>query len=252
MKKALVSAPVLAYADFQRPFVLEIDASHAGQGAGLSQEHGEKLRPIACASRALKPTERNMQNYGSMKLEFLALKWTVSEKFRRYLLGSSCTVFMDNNPLKHIYTAKLGAVEQRWAAQLTPFSLILNYHPGARNGNADALSRQYSEASTAETSEEETEWEVGALCSQSDISALAGCSKENLATLQEQDPVIGLLLACWRKARPPDSKGREKFGQGTKELAHQWGCLREDLYLPFCCFCKRCLQMSVGLPDFTR
>ncbi len=54
-----------------------------------------------------------MQNYGSMKLEFLALKWTVSEKFREYLLGSSCTVFTDNNPLKHIYTAKLGAVEQR-------------------------------------------------------------------------------------------------------------------------------------------
>lgn len=72
LKNALVSAPVLAYADFQRPFVLKIDASHAGLGAVLSQEHGGKLRPVAYASRALRPAE-NMQNYSSMKLDFLAL-----------------------------------------------------------------------------------------------------------------------------------------------------------------------------------
>lgn len=62
---------------------------------------------------------------------------------------------------------------------------------------------------------------------QSDVSVLPGCSKENLAMLQEQDPVIGPLLACWKKARPPGSKARERFSQSTKELDHQWGCLRE-------------------------
>lgn len=90
LKKALVSAPVLAYADFQRPFVLEIDVSHARMRAVLSQEHEGKLRP-AYASRVLKPSEKNMQNYSSMKIEFLALKWAVSEKFREYLSGDSCT-----------------------------------------------------------------------------------------------------------------------------------------------------------------
>lgn len=37
---------------------------------------------VACASRGLRPTERNMSNYSSMKLEFLAFKWAVTEKFR--------------------------------------------------------------------------------------------------------------------------------------------------------------------------
>lgn len=48
------------------------------------------------------------------------------------------TVYTDNNPLRYLDTAKLGAVEQRWAAQLPAFNLTLKYRPGSRNGNADA------------------------------------------------------------------------------------------------------------------
>jgi len=86
--------------------VLEIDASHQGLGAVLSQEKDGKLRPYA--SRSLRGSERNMENYSSMELEFLALKWAVSEKFREYLLGSKCAVYTDNNPLSHFQTLKLG------------------------------------------------------------------------------------------------------------------------------------------------
>lgn len=67
------------------------------------------MRPIAYASRGLRPPERNMSNYSSMKLELLALKWAMTEKFREYLLGQRCVVFTDNNPLSHLATAKLGA-----------------------------------------------------------------------------------------------------------------------------------------------
>ena len=79
MKTRLVSAPVLVYADFALPFVLEVDASHSGLGAVLSQEQEGVVRPVAYASRGLRPTERNMDNYSSMKLEFLALKWAMAE-----------------------------------------------------------------------------------------------------------------------------------------------------------------------------
>lgn len=99
IKRRLVSAPILAYANFSLPFILEIDASYSGLGAVLSQEQDGKVRPVAYASRGLKPTERNMSNYSSMKLEFLALKWAMTEKFRDYLLGQKCMVFTDNNPL---------------------------------------------------------------------------------------------------------------------------------------------------------
>lgn len=48
-----------------------------------------------------------------MKLELLALKWAVTERFREYLLGAKFVVYTDNNPLSHLQTAKLAAVEQR-------------------------------------------------------------------------------------------------------------------------------------------
>lgn len=31
-----------------------------------------------------------------MKLEFLALKWAITEKFREYLLGTEFTIYTDN------------------------------------------------------------------------------------------------------------------------------------------------------------
>lgn len=75
LKQALLSAPILAYADFQLPFRLYTDASLDGLGAVLAQVQGRRERVIAYASRSLHSTERNDQIYSSFKLELLALKW---------------------------------------------------------------------------------------------------------------------------------------------------------------------------------
>lgn len=40
LKTKLTTAPVLAYADFALPFILEVDASYGGLGVVLSQEQG--------------------------------------------------------------------------------------------------------------------------------------------------------------------------------------------------------------------
>lgn len=77
-----------------------------------------------------------------MKLELLALKWAIVEKFRGYFLGSRFTVITDNNPLCHLKTAKFEAIEQRWVSQLSVFDFDVQYRPGYRNKVADALSRQ--------------------------------------------------------------------------------------------------------------
>ena len=61
LKERLTSAPVLAYADFTKPFILEVDASHGGLGAILSQEHQGRVQPVAFASRGLRTAERNME-----------------------------------------------------------------------------------------------------------------------------------------------------------------------------------------------
>lgn len=142
MKTKLTHAPVLGFADYSKPFIVETDASHLGLGAVLSQDQDGQRKVIAYASRRLRPSEKNPRNYSSMKLELLALKWAVTEKFRTYLLGSKFEVFTDNNPLKYLQTtAKLGALEQRWAAQLALFDFSISYRSGRSNLNADALSR---------------------------------------------------------------------------------------------------------------
>ena len=106
LKLALTSAPVLAYLNYSKPFLLETDASLKGLGAVLSQEDdNSKMRVISYASRTLKPYEKSMRNYSSAKLELLALKWSVCEKFRDYLIGSKFTVLTDNNPLTYMHTS---------------------------------------------------------------------------------------------------------------------------------------------------
>ena len=143
LKTKLTHAPVLGFADYSKPFIVETDASHVGLGAVLSQDQDGQHKVIAYASRRLRPGEKNPRNYSSMKLELLALKWAVTEKFRTYLLGSKFEVYTDNNPLKYLQTtAKLGALEQRWAAQLALFDFSISYRSGRSNANADALSRQ--------------------------------------------------------------------------------------------------------------
>ena len=140
LKDACCSAPVLAYADFTKPFILHTDSSLDGLGAVLYQKDPEdKLRVIAYASRSLSKSEKN---YPAHKLEFLAMKWAITDKFKEYLYGAPFEVFTDNNPLTYINTsAKLDATTQRWVACLASFTFDIFYRAGKHNIDADALSR---------------------------------------------------------------------------------------------------------------
>ncbi len=141
LKTLLVESVVLAHPDFHRPFVLATDASLDGIGAVLSQvSEGEtKARPVAFASKSL---SRSQQNYPAHRLEFLALKWSICDKFSHWLKGHEFTVLTDNNPLAHILTKpKLDCCEQRWVAKLANYNFNIKYVPGPQNTVADALSR---------------------------------------------------------------------------------------------------------------
>ena len=74
-----------------------------------------------------------MHNYSSAKLELLALKWAVTEKFRDYLLGSKFTVYTDNNPLAYVQTSQDRCIPDSLAQQacpvvskVTPLLLLFN------------------------------------------------------------------------------------------------------------------------------
>ena len=142
LKDALTSAPVLAYPDYSKPFILETDASLKGLGAVLTQEDDEgNFHIISYASHTLKPYKCSMRNYSSAKLELLALKWAVCEKFKDYLIGSKFTVLTDNNPLTYICTSHLGAAQICWLSDLALFDFEIKYRARKSNQVADALSQ---------------------------------------------------------------------------------------------------------------
>lgn len=238
LKHKLTSSPVLAYADFSLPFILEVDASHGGLGAVLSQEQEGKVRPIAYASRSLRPTERNPVNYSSMKLEFLALKWAMTEKFREYLLGHKCVVFTDNNPLSHLSSAKFGALEQRWAAQLASFDFEIHYRSGKSNNNADALSRLHSPqpvdlemivpGTSLPSPLKQALHGRGSLACQAAVQALPHRLPTDIGELQRADPVIQGVLSFWRQQRYPNHDERKQLTPTALVLLKQWGRLTEQ------------------------
>lgn len=233
LKSRLISAPVLAYADFTKPFVLEVDASLAGLGAVLAQEQEGHRKPIAFASRGLRPTERNMSNYSSRKLELLALKWAITSKFREYLLGAKFVVFTDNNPLSYLQTAKLGAAEHRWASELAMFDFEIRYRPGSANRNVDALSRLPAPISIAtvapglEVPQVLLSVDGGktqTLCQET--SALPIRPKADLQALQIQDPAIGPFIHFWKQGAVPTKLERMLLPPETQKLLKHWPRIR--------------------------
>ena len=139
LKQACMQSPVLAFADYTKDFLLETDASKEGLGAVLSQKQGDgHFHPVAFGSRVLTTHEKN---YHSTKLEFLALKWAVTEHFKEYLLYQPFLARTDNNPLTYIMsTPNLDATGHRWISALAKYNFWLEYQKGQDNAAADALS----------------------------------------------------------------------------------------------------------------
>jgi len=84
LRQRLCSAPILVFPNFNKPFILDTDASNTGIGGVLSQldEAGNEC-VIAYASRTLSKAERR---YCVTRRELLAVV-TFTQHFRPYLLG---------------------------------------------------------------------------------------------------------------------------------------------------------------------
>ena len=145
LKAACLQAPILAFPDFDKPFLLEMDASGRGLGAVLSQKQADGwYHPIAYTSCVMNKTE---QRYHSNKQEFLTLKWVVTEQFHEYLspYGKNRNEFVvrtDNNLLTYIFSsANPDAAGQHWLAHLASNNFSLEYQKGKDNTVADFLSQ---------------------------------------------------------------------------------------------------------------
>eukprot|EP00745_Piridium_sociabile_P019220 TRINITY_DN29067_c0_g1_i2.p1 TRINITY_DN29067_c0_g1~~TRINITY_DN29067_c0_g1_i2.p1 ORF type:complete len:1086 (+),score=245.99 TRINITY_DN29067_c0_g1_i2:620-3877(+) len=218
----LTSDPVMAYPDFNKECSLHVDASQDGLGAILYQQQEDgRQAVIAYGSRSLTSAEKNYHIH-SGKLEFLALKWAITDRFRDYLYHAPhFTVFSDNNPLTYVLTtARLDAARHRWVAELADFNFDVRYKPGHLNSDADGLShmplnQEHTEKmsmdvlqAVAEASKWQQNGEVPWICSVScdpallnemECSTAQGISLSELQTAQQQDDVIGPILEAKKK-----------------------------------------------------
>ena len=142
LKEKLSESPVLSYPKFDRGFTLETDASGLGLGAVLSQNQEDgKLHPVAFASRALSPCERN---YGITELETLAVVWAISH-WRAYLYGQEVMVYTDHSAVCSILQNPYSSGKHaRWWLKVHGSgikSVCIKHRSGRENTNADALSR---------------------------------------------------------------------------------------------------------------
>ncbi|GJV20027.1 putative reverse transcriptase domain-containing protein [Tanacetum coccineum] len=135
LKQKLCSAPILAFPEGTKDFVVYCDASLKGYGAVLMQR--EKV--IAYASRQLKVHE---ENYTTHDLELGAVVFAL-RLWRHYLYGKKCVVFTDHKSLQYILNQKeLNLRQRRWIELLSDYDCEIRYHPGKANVVADALSRK--------------------------------------------------------------------------------------------------------------
>ena len=139
LKEALCSSPVLRGPNFDRPFILQSDASDKGVGAVLSQidDTGDD-HAVAFYSRKLLSRE---QKYSTIEKECLAIKDGISA-FRVYLLGKRFTIQTDHRALVWLDNLKdKNSRLTRWSLFLQQYDFELIHCEGLANGNADSLSR---------------------------------------------------------------------------------------------------------------
>ena len=247
----LKSPKVMAFPDYSLPFILHCDASEKGLGAVLYQVQNGEKRVVSFASKTLSDAERNYHLH-SGKLEFLALKWSITDRFADTLCSGPFTVYTDNNPLTYVMTsAKLNATTLRWANELADYQFTLKYKPGKSHGDADGLSR------VSEESLEDLENECTNILSEEKVATIVTvCGKSEkvkcpefvdvnmlqwkaetkvveerigraeMKMAQEEDTVIGPVYAAVCAGKRPKKEMKKDWSTRSKTLLREFQSLK--------------------------
>jgi hypothetical protein len=218
LKQALLTAPVLGYPNFNKPFILACDASGSAIGYILSQlgdDNNEHV--IGYGGRALTNTE---QNYSVTEQKLLALVSAVSY-FHIYLANSTFDVYTDPkaltwlNSIKHINSRLI-----RWALKLQEYKFKVLHRPGKRNQHCDALSRRdYQNDNTNNVSSPNKKlFEVTFVYANENVNDIPQqfdsqsftnvCALENISELQKQCPYFGPIYEFYKNGTLPADKKR--------------------------------------------
>ena len=140
LKDALVSAPILAFPNMHKEFILTTDACTSGIAFILSQlDNQGREHVIAYGGRGLRSSE---------------VKWTISEleclaiiegtrAYHTYLASRPFTIVTDHVSLTYLKSLKAGRGRlQRWALHLQGYTFTVHYKAGKTLTSADGLSRR--------------------------------------------------------------------------------------------------------------
>ncbi|MES9884237.1 MAG: RNase H-like domain-containing protein, partial [Sedimenticola sp.] len=158
LKIALTSAPVLAYPDMNKQFILSCDASGTAISYILGQKDSQnREHPIAYGGRALTVSEKK---FSISERECLALVEGVRH-YRHFLEHQKFVIITDHAALKWLQDLKHSSGRlSRWSMLLQGFQYDVQYKPGIKHQNADALSRRnYPECDT----ENAENWDLSSL-----------------------------------------------------------------------------------------
>ena len=220
LRGRLVSAPVLAFPDYSKPFILDTDASEAGIGAVLSQLRDDGSEAvIAYASRVLTRPERR---YCVTRKELLAVV-TFIQHFRSYLLGREFQLRTDHGSLTWLANFKEPEGQlARWLERLQEFHFHIVHRPGKRHGNADSLSRRPC-TQCGRDSHEDALKEARPVSAHGLIAVLTERSPQDLRKFQLEDGLIRLLLQAVEKGEKPDAGDVRREGPEAQRLLQLHG-----------------------------
>lgn len=138
LKSELVSPKILKYPNFEKTFIVTVDASKSACGAVLSQAYGDDDHPICFISRSFQKGELNKS---TIMKELLAIHYAITY-LRPYLYGTKFIVRTDHKPLVFLYNVKNPASKlTQIRLDLEEFDFTIEHVAGTANVVADALSR---------------------------------------------------------------------------------------------------------------
>ena len=219
LRQRLVTAPVLAYPDYSKPFTLDTDASATGIGGVLSQQDSDgRERVIAYASRVLSKPERN---YCVTRRELLAVVY-FAQQFKPYLLGRRFTLRTDHGSLTWLKNFKEPEGQlARWLERLQEFDCEISHRRGRKHTNADALSRRPCRQCGRESHSEEPT-----------VSAVVLATPEaEHRKSQLEDDLIGPFLRAKEANKKPGQREAQAMSPSARRLSQIWDQLviHEDL-----------------------
>ena len=217
LRHRLCSAPILAFPDFSREFILDTDASDVGIGAVLSQvdEEGHE-RVIAYGSRALTKPERR---YCVTRRELLAVV-QFTRQYRPYLMGRKFILRTDHGSLTWLrnFRDPEGQIA-RWLERLEELDFDIVHRRGKAHTNADALSRLPCQQCGRESHVTPTDAVVSATAILQSVPNAIG---DSIRDVQLADPILGPLLRGKEMGEKPNSTQLGNPSPSSRRLLQLW------------------------------